>query len=177
MTITIRIDRRFVVVLSAIVIGLLILVLPGKTNASPQLAATPCPPPPEPQATGAAIQWYERGFMVWIKATGSLYVLYDPSGQHMSGTIEVYQDTWKEGMPETDPGIVPPEGKFQPTRGGGLLWRTNPKVRAGLGWGIDSPHGYTALFEQRGNKMWFNGLTFDVFTVTENTWVKSGIWW
>src|SRR5215831_11450841 len=135
MTITIRIDRRFVTLVVAMFIAALILLMPGATKASPELAATKCPPPPEPQVTGAAIQWYERGFMIWIKATGSLYVLYDPTGQHMSGTMEIYTDSWKDGMPETDPGIVPPPGKFQPTRGGGLLWRSNQKVRDGLGWG------------------------------------------
>src|SRR5260221_6367154 len=38
-----------------------------------------------------------------------------------SGTFEVYPDTWKEGMPEIDPKLVPPPGLFQPTRGGGYL--------------------------------------------------------
>ena len=177
MTVTIRIDRRFVAILSMIIITLLIFSLPVTTNASPPLKTTPCPPPAEPQVTGAAIQWYEHGFMIWIKATGSLYVLYDQSGQHMSGTMAIYADTWKDGMPETDPNIVPPAGMYQPTRGGGLLWRTNAQVRAGLGWGIDVPHGYTMLFHQIGNKTWFNGLTYDVFTVTGNAWVKSGQWW
>jgi hypothetical protein len=55
-------------------------------------------------------------------------------------------DAWREGLPESDPGIVPPAGYFQPVRGFGRVWReaffgtTGLSARERLGWAIDQEY-------------------------------------
>ncbi|GEM_PF-4015142 len=174
---TIRINRWFAIALCTGFVGLLLMLAPSQTSiSSAAQKTTPCPPtPPEPRITGAAMQRYEHGYMIWIQDTRTFYVLY---GDQFSGSlVETYpDDQWKEGMPETDPNIVPPQGKYQPTRGGGYLWRTNQKVRDGLGWGIEPPTGFTTLIEQRGDTIWFAGQGWDVFTITGKTWQSHDVW-
>jgi hypothetical protein len=171
---TIRINRWFV--FGAPFFAFMLFLLSSNTGVSNAALAAPTncpPPPPEPRVTGAAMQRYERGYMIWIQDTRSFYVLY---GDQFSGTVEIYPDTWQDGMAETDPSIVPPPGKFQPTRGGGYLWRTNEKVRNGLGWGIEPPTGFTMVITVRGDKTWFNGQGYDVFTITGNQWQEVDVW-
>ena len=173
---TIRINRWFAIVLCAGFIVLLMALAPSQTDISSAAQATKCPPvPSEPRITGAAMQRYEHGYMVWIQDTKTFYVLY---GDQFSGqNSETYpDDQWKEGMPETDPNIVPPAGRWQPTRGGGFLWRTNQKVRDGLGWAIEPPTGFTTMIEIRGDKIWFNGQGYDVFTINGKAWESHDVW-
>src|SRR5262245_21278393 len=140
MTLTVRINRWFLLALVAGAVALLLVLSPVVSGVSvSNAAATACPPQPAvPRITGAEMQRYERGYMVWVQDTDMFYVMY---GDQFRGTFETYPDTWQEGMPETDPNIVPPPGLFQPTRGGGHLWRNNQKVRDGLGRGIEPPTG------------------------------------
>jgi len=178
MTITIRINRWFVFALGIALTALALLLAPGPQNvsANPGLVATNCPPAATPIVTFAAMQRYERGFMIWTEYNKTVYVMYDGPNTHFSGTFETYPDLWKEGMPETDPAFAPPPGKLQPTRGGGLVWRTYPKVRDGLGWGDHPPVGYTNLVVVQGNKMWLRGQGYDVFEFDGNTWKERDIW-
>lgn len=172
MTITIKINRWVVLALCAI--SVLLVVSLQTASASGNAATTPCPPTPaEPRMTGAAMQRYEHGYMVWIQDTDSFYVMY---GDQFSGTFETYPDSWKEGMPATDPSLIAPPGRWQPTRGGGLLWRSNSKVRDGLGWAIEPPTGFTTLIEVRGNKIWFNGQGYDVFSLDSGKWQEHDVW-
>jgi len=76
----------------------------------------------------AAYQPFERGHMVWLEGNRNIYVLY------ASGRFEIYNDLFEEGDPEIDPSITPPAGLYQPKRGFGLIWRTEPGVRDRLGW-------------------------------------------
>ncbi len=174
---TIRINRFVILILGVVLIGGLFLATSMQTSVSAlSAAATPCPPvPAEPRITGAAMQRYERGYMVWLQDVKMFYVLYgDQFGGHV---VETYpDDQWKEGMPETDPNMKAPPGKYQPTRGGGYLWRTNQKVRDGLGWGIEPPTGFTTLIEIRGKKVWFAGQGYDVFTIDGQEWRSNDVW-
>lgn len=92
----------------------------------------------------AAFMPFERGFMFWLQDTNQIIVLSNGESE-LAGTFSVYQDTWREGMPETDPNIQPPDGFVQPDRGFGQAWRTYPGVRDALGWATGGGHGYTAL--------------------------------
>jgi hypothetical protein len=167
-----RLNRWLGIALGAAAVAFMLFL--GNAGTSVSQAATPCPPaPPEPRITGAAMQRYEHGYMVWLKDSQSFFVMY---GDQFSGTFEVYPDTWKEGMPETDPNLIPPPGLFQPTRGGGYLWRNNQKVREGLGWGIEPPTGFTTLIQTQGNKTWFNGQGYDVFEMTDKNWRSVDVW-
>lgn len=92
-----------------------------------------------PIETPAAIQRFERGVMIWIGRTKSIYVLQAPHG-----LVDRFDDAFVEGMQETDNSIAVPAGKIQPVRGFGMVWRSSPWVMRTLGWAIESEQGYIA---------------------------------
>ena len=49
----------------------------------------------------------------------------------------------------TDPAIVPPDGRFQPIRGFGKLWRERPDVRDRLGWALGVELGFDAKLQEQ----------------------------
>ena len=105
-----------------------------------------CPAMPI-QPSPAAYEEFEHGRMVWIGNRDHIYVFYDADiASEMAGRWETFEDLFNEGDPETDPSITPPEGKIQPKRGFGLVWRTQEHVRAALGWALNTERGYTACF-------------------------------
>ena len=85
----------------------------------------------------AAYQSFEGGNMIWLEGSRMIYVLYS------DGRYRSYTDDFQEGDPESDPSIVPPEGRYQPIRGFGLVWRTEPDVREGLGWALAPEVGFS----------------------------------
>jgi hypothetical protein len=101
-----------------------------------------CPGGP-PVETFAAEQAFEGGDMLWLEEERLIFVLYD------DGTYEVYEDTFVEGEPETDPDIEPPASMWQPTRGFGKVWREHPQVREQLGWAWSQEVGFDTVY-QRG---------------------------
>jgi len=84
----------------------------------------------------AAYQPFQDGTMLWLQGNGTIYVLY------ANGQYETYTDTFREGDPERDPAIVPPADLYQPVRGFGLVWRTNERIRDGLGWALAPEAGF-----------------------------------
>ncbi len=95
---------------------------------------------PHPAEIGwAAQQPFERGFMLWLQPSKSIYVFFDNYGGQ---SYRVYNDTFKEGDPESDPSLVPPAGLLQPVRGFGLVWRSYPEVRDNLGWATAVESGF-----------------------------------
>ncbi|MCS7286468.1 MAG: NBR1-Ig-like domain-containing protein [Anaerolineae bacterium] len=107
-----------------------------------------CPNYP-PRTTWAAEQPFEHGFMIWLQEV--------PCGDQMrseiivfrnDGRYWVYRDTFMEGEPESDPTIVPPPGLYQPIRGFGKLWRTEPFVREALGWATAPEQGFYTLYQE-----------------------------
>jgi hypothetical protein len=97
-----------------------------------------CPSGPAITSPGAE-EHFERGAMVWVRALDRIYVLY---GDGQPPRWEVFTDEFEEGMPESDPNIVPPPGLYQPIRGFGKLWREKPWVRDRLGWAVDQEVGF-----------------------------------
>ncbi len=108
----------------------------------PELVANPpgnCPG--ELVTTWAAQQPFENGWMLWVNRSAHnneplIYVFYN------NGRWYSYADNFAEGDHEIDPSITPPAGRYQPTRGFGLVWRTYPEVRSGLGWATASESGF-----------------------------------
>jgi hypothetical protein len=82
-----------------------------------------------------AEQPFEQGRMVWDSSDRQIYVLLQ------QGTWQAYQDTWAEGQPDWDPALVPPDGRHQPVRGFGKVWREQlGGPQAAIGWAL-GPEG------------------------------------
>lgn len=114
---------------------------------------------------------FERGFMFWLEDTNQIYVLVGADDSMLAGTYSLYVDTWRDGMPETDPQIQPPDGFTQPERGFGHAWRTYPGVRDSLGWGTGSVQNYTALAVRDGETLILSSPDRRVYQLTEEqTW-------
>lgn len=75
-------------------------------------------------------QQFENGYMVWVRQTDAIYVMYNDDTKP---SWEVYRDFFVEGMPH-DNNIAEPENRWEPVRGFGLLWRNNATVRTRIGW-------------------------------------------
>lgn len=102
--------------------------------------------PQDPPLTGAgAEQHFERGVMLWVGAEDRIYVLFDDASYPKYTARE---DHWDEGDPVDDPSIQPPAGLYQPIRGFGLLWRTEPTIRERLGWALAPEVGYQTAVQR-----------------------------
>ena len=118
----------------------------------------------------AAYVPFEHGIMFWVENRNEIFVLINGASP-LEGTYSTYMDTWREGMPETDPNITPDAGFFQPTRNFGQAWRTYPGVRDSLGWGTAETTNYTALVVQDNNKVILSGPDNRVYEFAEDgTW-------
>ncbi len=106
-----------------------------------------CPNPA--QVVSASGQDFEGGRVLRYDALpgstdtrGTIYVIYN------DGTWESFIDPWAAGMPESDPSIVPPAGRYPPLRGIGMVWRDNPQVRQKLGWAYEPAAPFTGRFQE-----------------------------
>jgi hypothetical protein len=104
---------------------------------------------PFPTATVSQIQVaeqvFEHGRMIWIQPRKQIWVMVDDgSGK---GKWTVYEDTFEDGETEFDPSLVAPDGKYQPERGFGKLWRENQSVHDDLGWALTPEFGYVSNYE------------------------------
>lgn len=106
--------------------------------------------PTAPLVSAAAEQHFEGGTMIWVEAEDAIYVLVgDPAGAPASATHwNRFEDMWDESLPDPDPHLAPPEGRQQPIRGFGLVWRENPEIQEQLGWATDSETGYTTILQR-----------------------------
>ncbi|MBI4758109.1 MAG: protein kinase [Chloroflexi bacterium] len=81
------------------------------------------------QATDAAYEAFENGFMYWRKDALKIYVLYN------AGAWAEYTDSYKEGDPEPTITPTPPAGRVVPKRGFGRVWREQlGGAKSALGW-------------------------------------------
>ncbi len=96
-----------------------------------------CPNAPARLAQ-AAYQPFERGLMIWFE--GRIWWL-DSGG---NGRID--PDRWAGGEVTFDQ--TPPEGLYQPIRGFGTLWVSDPGVRSALGWATAPEQGYSIQVQE-----------------------------
>jgi hypothetical protein len=102
-------------------------------------------PRDEAIVTDGAEEHFERGTMLWNRAQGVIYVLFDDD---QYPRWRGYADEWEEGDPVSDPDIEPPSGFYQPVRGFGLVWRQNLTVRERLGWAVDPEQAYRTAIQR-----------------------------
>jgi hypothetical protein len=87
---------------------------------------------------------FEHGLMIWREDPdfygSQIYVFFrDGKWPHWDPS----NDRWRDGMPESDPTIIPPAGYYQPVRGFGVFWREaffgtiGLSARDRLGWATD----------------------------------------
>lgn len=108
----------------------------------------------EPIASAAAEQPFEGGVLIWLEATDSIYVFYDDQ------RWQRLDDTWSEELPDSDPSLVPPEGRFQPIRGFGKVWREQPEIRQLLGWALGVELAFESVLQEQMAEEEEAGVTF-----------------
>lgn len=141
--------------------GAVSLPLPGMPDQPQASCTTPwfftypilpdCPPEAAVESP-AAFQGFEYGYMIWVGAQDAIYTLYVSADQPR---WQVFPDNWEEGMPDSDPALdalAPPYADWQPRRGFGLVWRSEPGLLNRIGW-AESPYeqGYTARLQMRAD--------------------------
>jgi len=97
--------------------------------------------PTSPAITTTLIsQTFERGQMIW-RDTRQIFVLAN------SNTFWRVNDGWNDGIPESDPALVPPAGLQQPIRGFGLAWRDNLTFQDALGWAQTGENPFNSTWQ------------------------------
>lgn len=82
----------------------------------------------------ASFQQFQSGALLWVGQQDAIYVLYDSADYPR---WQVFNDTYTDGIPDTDPAYDnAPAYTWQPRRGFGLLWRNQAGVRQRLGWAV-----------------------------------------
>jgi hypothetical protein len=118
--------------------------------------------------TSSAIQIFELGVMLWRLDARRIDVLLQ------DGTWTAYDDTWEEGQDTHDPGLVPPEGKYQPVRGFGKVWREQlGGVDAWIGWATGEEVGGEAIIQPFAGGLLYrgvNGITYALYA--DGTWAS-----
>jgi hypothetical protein len=83
--------------------------------------------------------------MIWDSTNRQIYVLLE------SGTWQAFEDTWTPDQLPSDPALVPPEGRVQPQRGFGKVWREQlGGAQAAIGWALEGERrvdGWRQRFE------------------------------
>ena len=123
-----------------------------------------------PLADQGVYQQFENGYMIWVRRTDAIYVLYNDS---TNPRWEVYRDYFVEGMPEKF-NMAPPPNRWEPVRGFGLLWRNNPTVRSRIGWATQQRELPYSVQLQIGddNAIFLNDPSGNIFGLTSdrNSW-------
>lgn len=90
---------------------------------------------------GGRAYWYQDA-PIPDTGQGVIFIIYN------DGTWEAYSDTFNPDIhPMQDPNIQPPQDLFQPERGIGLIWRSNPAIREKLGWAYEPEYLFDGRFQ------------------------------
>lgn len=115
-------------------------------TATPRITTVPDVfPTPTTAQIQVAEQVFEGGRMFWVQPRRQIWVMVDDGNG--SGKWTIYEDVFEDGEAEFDPTLEVPEGKYQPERGFGKLWRENPALNEALGWGLTPEFGYVSNYE------------------------------
>ncbi len=97
----------------------------------PQLSGCPLSPA---VASSGSFQQFQKGYMIWVGGQDAIYALYDSANLPR---WQVFNDAFDATVPDTDPAYdAAPPYTWQPKRGFGLLWRSQPVLRDRIGWSV-----------------------------------------
>jgi hypothetical protein len=139
---------------------------PSPTNTptpSPTPSPTPCGLQPHPALMdawnrgrlgcaqdGAVMVWaawepFERGYMLWRSDSYDVHILYYQDGTNPSaGSWGLWYLDW-DGSNPGGIGLAPPQGRLEPVRGFGWVWREHLDGPDGpLGWALEPEKGFCA---------------------------------
>ncbi|MBN1562399.1 MAG: hypothetical protein JXA10_01060 [Anaerolineae bacterium] len=141
-------------------------------------AALGCPLAQSASTVTSAYQTFENGLMIWVSSLGvqpqaAIYALFN------NGTYQRFNDTFTDGVDAVSGGAVPPDGRLEPVRGFGKVWRENTSVRDSLGWATsaESGGGAQVLMFERGEMVGVAqaGQMYILITGAPGTWTaRSG---
>lgn len=134
-----------------------------------------------PIGTGSAVpvnnayQTYERGLMVWVSSAGStgqpgIFAIFS------DGTFQRFNDTWRDGIDPVSVGLNPPDGRSEPIRGFGKVWRETAGMSEAMGWATGQEiggSGYVLSFE-RGEMIYVpqTGQTYVLVAGAPGLWTS-----
>jgi hypothetical protein len=119
-----------------------------------------------PTSGPAALQRFENGVMVWVQENGRIYAFLN------DGSWRNYPDDFREGDAESDPAFSPPDGREQPVRGFGKVWREHADLRDAIGWALAKEEPATAarLPFERGEVLRVGVFLYTMIGETEGNW-------
>lgn len=124
----------------------------------------------------AAQQTFEGGTMVWHAKTKQIFAMYyDETGKP---SFSIFTDTFDQAFDaESDPSLTPPDGKLQPIRGFGKVWRSYPDIRERLGWATSAETAYDTTYQWGRDLLGHKTLTttdrFYFVSSDDQLWVLS----
>lgn len=144
--------------------------------SNPDLASQVGCPLDQANRVNNAFQPYEQGAMIWVADSlgasggGGIYAIYN------NGTYQRFSDTWADGIDPVSTGLTPPEGRIEPIRGFGKVWRESGNVRDSLGWATDGEQGGEAVVQifERGEMLYVpqTGQTYILVSGQPSTWTS-----
>ncbi|NDJ85263.1 MAG: hypothetical protein GYB66_05215 [Chloroflexi bacterium] len=105
-----------------------------------------CPNEP-PTQSNYAQQAFENGYMIWVEALDSIFVIYE-NGTELGW--QRFEDTFEEGGSQIPAERSPPPNRYRPVRGFGKVWQEFQSVQDRLGWAIAPEAGYSGQYQISG---------------------------
>jgi hypothetical protein len=130
-----------------------------------------CPELP-PLTVFGVWQPFERGVMIYFGDTQQIYVMTN------DGRVQIYQDTFVEGMAEAEFDDVP-QDRFSANRGFGIVWRDLGGPDSPLGWGLAQEIGFDSARQPAGRvsyTTYIQGPGDTVYAVTLPPDTSAGYW-
>jgi hypothetical protein len=131
-----------------------------------------CPDAPA-LATFGVWQPFEGGVMLYFGDTREIYVMTNDDRR-----VQVFADTFVEGMEEPDISNVP-EARFAARRGFGIVWRELGGPESPLGWGLAEEIGFDSARQPAGRisyTTYVQGPGETVYAVTLVPDTGTGYW-
>ncbi len=131
-----------------------------------QMTTRLCPNGPA-ETIAAVEQEFENGWMLWLDHLPANSMLSGPTHTRLifvfynaDWSMVPYADTWDASQHDSDPTLTPPAGRVQPVRGFGLVWRSQPGVRAKLGWALAAEQSFNTQYQEVSGYDWNQGCTY-----------------